>query len=144
MRSEASGPSQRQLRVGEELRHILSGLLMRGDLRDPVLSGVSITVTEVRVTQDLRHATAFVMPLAGAEEEAVAAALKRATPYLRSQMGKGLRLRHTPELMIELDQTFSRAEHMDRLLDRLADERHEHDERDGDIDPEEADHGPKT
>lgn len=119
MRSEASGPSQRQLRVGEELRHILSGLLMRGDLRDPALSGVSITVTEVRVTPDLRHATAFVMPLAGAEEEAVAKALKRATPFLRSRMGQGLRMRHTPELVIELDRSFARAERMDRLLDDL-------------------------
>src|SRR6202521_3737785 len=87
----ASGPrpaSQRQLRVGEELRHALAQLLRPGAMRDPALSEANITVTEVRVSPDLRNATAFVMPLAGAKTDEIMAGLKRAAVFLKGRMAQ--------------------------------------------------------
>ena len=83
---ESRAPSQRQLRVGEELRHVLAHVLERGDLRDPGLAGVTVTVTEVRVSPDLRNATAYVVPLGGGAAEDVLGALARARPYLRRKV----------------------------------------------------------
>lgn len=111
-----SGPSQRQLRVAEEVRHILSGVLMRGELRDPVLSGVSVTVSEVRISPDLKNATAFTMPLGGAQIDEVLVALNRSAPYLRSQVGKVLQLRYSPTLKFVEDQSFDEAHHIEELL----------------------------
>ena len=109
-------PSQRQLRVGEEIRHSLADLLQRGDLRDPDLQGEVITVTEVRISPDLTNATAFVTPLGGERQEEVLAALRRAAPFLRSQVAKAVRLRQVPRLSFELDTSFDYAQRIDRLL----------------------------
>ena len=89
----AKEPTQRQLRVGEEIRHALAGLITRGELHDPALFDVPLTVTEVRLTPDLKAATAFVMPLGGAGIEEVLAGLKRAAPWLRGRIGREVRLR---------------------------------------------------
>ncbi len=110
-------PSQRQLRVGEELRHTLAHILMRGELRDPDLANVSITVSEVRISPDLHSATVFVTPLGGGNAEGVVAALRRAAPWLRSQVGRAVRLRQTPALYFALDSSFDQAASIDRLLD---------------------------
>jgi ribosome-binding factor A len=115
-RQHGTAPSQRQLRVGEEIRHLLAQVLTRGDLRDPDLFDVTITVTEVRMSPDLRHATAFVTPLGGAGMERTVAALRRAAPFLQRQIGRELRLRFTPTLAFEADRTFDEATKIDRLL----------------------------
>ncbi|NBC32757.1 MAG: 30S ribosome-binding factor RbfA [Alphaproteobacteria bacterium] len=112
----ARAPSQRQLRVGEEIRHSLSAILMRGDLRDPVLKDASITVTEVRISPDMRNATAFILPLGGEHAPEVLEALKRAAPFLRAQVAHAVRLKFAPALMFELDTSFDHAERITRLL----------------------------
>ncbi|MCW5748878.1 MAG: 30S ribosome-binding factor RbfA [Alphaproteobacteria bacterium] len=108
--------SPRQLRVGEELRHGLAAVLERGDMRDPDLRGVSITVTEVDVSPDLRSATAFVVPLGSAERERLMAALHRAAPYFRGQLAQKVELRYAPELRFEFDRSFDHAHRIDELL----------------------------
>ncbi|MGY9105268.1 MAG: 30S ribosome-binding factor RbfA, partial [Alphaproteobacteria bacterium] len=90
--------SVRQLRVGEELRHIIAEVIGRGDLRDPDLAGRSITVSEVRVSPDMRNATVFVLPLGGGDEDIIVAALERAAPYLRGEVGRKLQLKYLPQL----------------------------------------------
>ncbi len=112
----ATGRSQRQLRVGEAIRHALSETLTRGHLRDPGLQGASITVTEVRISPDLRSATAFVLPLGGHNAEAIVDALDRAGAYLRREVAHQVRLRHAPELRFELDTSFDQASRIDTLL----------------------------
>lgn len=109
-------PSQRQLRVGEALRHALSGALERGNLRDPALRNVSITVTEVRASPDLKNATAFVMPLGGEAADEIVEALGRAAPYLRGVIAREVELRHVPRLQFEVDRSFGQADHIDALL----------------------------
>jgi ribosome-binding factor A len=111
-------PSQRQLRVGEEIRHVLAGLFERRDFRDPELAAAEITVTEVRVGADLKRATAFVSRLGREDVDALLPALKRAAPYMRVQMGHVLRLRFTPELVFEPDHALNEAAKIDRLLHR--------------------------
>ncbi len=113
---ERGQSSQRQLRVGEEIRHVLAGVLMRGELRDPGLQGASVTVTEVRASPDLRHATAYVMPLGGAHRDEILAALKRAAPFLRAQVARSVRLRVAPQLDFAIDTSFDYAQRIDRLL----------------------------
>lgn len=115
-RRRAKPPSQRQLRVGEEIRHLLSDILGHGSLRDPVLTEANITVSEVRVSPDLRNATAYVSQLGGGEMADVLAALKRATPHLRSRLGRELKLRHTPDLRFEADRSFDEAARIEALL----------------------------
>lgn len=115
-RNNERPPSQRQLRVGEEIRHALAGIFMRGDLHDPDLVGIPITVTEVRAGSDLKSVTAYVMPLGGGEEAAVLAALRRAAPYLRGQLARQVSLKFTPALRFELDRSFAEAERIDNLL----------------------------
>lgn len=110
------GPSQRQLRVGELVRHILSDILNRGELRDPVLRGTSITVTEVRVSQDLQVATVFCLPLGGTAQEEVLAALDRSSSFLRGYVGQNVDLRYTPQLKFRTDTSFDEAKHIDELL----------------------------
>jgi ribosome-binding factor A len=112
--------SQRQLRVGEMLRHALSAILNRGDLRDPDLAGKSVTVTEVRVSPDLRNATVFVQPLGGADIEKVVSALGRAAPYLRRQIAGEIDLRYMPALSFTADTSFDYAERIDTLLKDVA------------------------
>jgi len=109
-------PSQRQLRVGEALRHALSDVLERGNLRDPAFRNISITVTEVRASPDLKNATAFVMPLGGEAADAIVEALGRAAPFLRSAIAKQVELRHVPRLQFKVDRSFGQADHIDALL----------------------------
>ncbi|HWK45369.1 MAG TPA: 30S ribosome-binding factor RbfA [Stellaceae bacterium] len=117
-REGSSGRSQRQLRVGEELRHVLAEVLRRGDVRDPELVDATITVTEVRVSPDLRNATAFVVPLGGVRQAEILAALRRVAPYLRGVIGRAVALQFTPTLGFELDRSFDRAAQIERLLHR--------------------------
>jgi ribosome-binding factor A len=115
---DKKGPSQRQLRVGEELRHLLAELLERGDMRDPELRGASITVTAVDVSPDLRNATAFVMPLGGQDEPRLLAAMRRAAPWFRARVGEKAQLRYAPEIRFEVDRTFDEADRIGQLLRR--------------------------
>ena len=108
--------SQRQLRVGEELRHALASLFERGVLRDPVLAGVSVTVTEVRASPDLRNATVFVIPLGGANSDAVVAALKHAAPFLKREVARLVELKYVPNLSFHADDSFDQADRIDVLL----------------------------
>jgi len=109
-------PSQRQLRVGEEIRHVLSGLFQRGDFRDPALQSLNITVTEVRVSPDLRAATAFVTPLGGGQLGDTVKTLRRAAGFLRGQVAHGMNLRFAPALSFEADTSFEVASRIDSLL----------------------------
>jgi ribosome-binding factor A len=112
----ANGPSQRQLRVGEELRHALAAILMRGELHDPDLAGVSITVSEVRPSPDMKHATVFVTTLNGAGMDTVLPALRRAAPFLRGQVARAVRLRYTPQLSFQADTSFDYAQKINTLM----------------------------
>ena len=115
---ENRAPGQRQLRVGEELRHLLAELLERGDMRDPDLREASITVTAVDISPDLRNATAFVMPLGGQDEARLLTALRRAAPWFRARVGERAGLRHAPEIRFEVDRTFDEADKIGALLRR--------------------------
>ena len=110
------GPSQRQLRAGELIRHALVEIFQREELREPALAGVSITVSEVRATPDLKQATAFVAPLGGGHEEEIVAALNRIAPYLRGLLGRRVDLKFTPALKFRADASFSEARRIDELL----------------------------
>ena len=109
-------PSQRQLRVGEELRHALAEVLQRGDFHDPELAALNVTVTEVRISPDLRNATAFVTPLGGGAMAETLAALRRAAPFLRGQIVRAINLRHAPTLSFEADTSFDYAGRIDAIL----------------------------
>ena len=115
-----SGPSQRQLRVGELIRRTLSEVLQRGEVHSDVLRSMSITVGEVRVSPDLRIATAFVLPLGGRGSADALAALNRAKGELRHHVAKAVKLKFAPELRFMIDETFDR---MDRTRELLSDER---------------------
>jgi ribosome-binding factor A len=112
------GHSQRQLRVGEEIRHLLAELLERGEMRDPELRDTSITVTSVDVSPDLRNATAFVMPLGGKDSARLLAALRRATPWFRARVSEKAGLRSAPDIRFQLDTTFDEADRIGALLRR--------------------------
>jgi ribosome-binding factor A len=112
------GTSQRQRRVAEELRHVLARILASGECRDPALRDANITVTEVRMSPDLRNATAYVMPLGGANALEIVAALTRSAGFLRGQVTRQLALRFAPNLVFELDQTFDQADRIAALLAR--------------------------
>ena len=112
------GHSQRQLRVGEEIRHLLAELLERGNMRDPELRDARITVTSVDVSPDLRNATAFIMPLGGQDKERLLAAMKRAAPWFRARVGEKAGLRSAPEIRFQLDTTFDEADKIGTLLRR--------------------------
>ena len=111
-----AGPTQRMLRVGELIRRTMSEILAQGSLHDPELDGVSITVGEVRVTPDLKRATAYVLPLGGTNREAILAALRRNKPEIRHQIGRGMTLKHVPDLKFEIDETFDRMDATRRLF----------------------------
>lgn len=110
------GPSQRQLRVAEEIRHVLAGVFMRGELRDPALAGVSITISEVRISPDLKNATVFSLPLGGERVGEVMKGLNRTGPYLRAQVAHALQLRYAPSLTFVPDRSFDEARHIEELL----------------------------
>lgn len=117
------GPSQRQLRTGELVRHSLAEILREEEVQDPALAGVSITVTEVRMSPDLKHAACFVEPLgAGVSEKVksdeVVKALNRAAKFLRGRLGKLVDLKFTPDLKFRHDESFDEASHINALFSR--------------------------
>jgi ribosome-binding factor A len=111
-------PTARQLRVGEEVRHALARIFERHELNDPALVDVTLTVTEVRMSPDLKHATVFVMPLAGAHAPETLAGLKRGAPYLRGLVAREVLLRFTPTLSFMLDMSFDQANRINEILHR--------------------------
>jgi ribosome-binding factor A len=121
VKRKSRAPGQRQLRVGEELRHALSQIIERGELRDPELAGISITVTEVRISPDLRNATAFVVPLGGEGLMEIIEPLRRATSFLRHRIAQMVELRRVPNLMFEPDESF---DNFDRINQALNDGSH--------------------
>jgi len=117
-RSRGRAPSQRQLRVGEEIRHSLARILMEEDLHQPELAELTITVTEVRMSPDLKNATVFVTPLGGKSMAAAVEGLRKAMPFLRHALAGDLNLRFTPRLSFQPDRSFDEAERVDALLRR--------------------------
>src|SRR5262245_24375256 len=113
---QGHGPSQRQLRVGEMLRHALSEILRERDIRDPDLEGVSVTVTQVKPSPDMRHATVFVQPLGGRKADTIVDALNRHRGFLRGELGHAIELKFTPELRFAEDTSFAQAERIDQIL----------------------------
>jgi len=112
----SSGPSQRQLRVGELLRRTLADVLTRGDVHDPDLNRIPITVSEVRASPDLKIATAYVMPLGGRDQDIALAALRRNKAELRHLVSREMTLKYAPDLRFKLDETFDRMDETRRLL----------------------------
>ncbi|MGC5778884.1 30S ribosome-binding factor RbfA [Methylobacterium sp. NFXW15] len=112
----STGPSQRQQRVAELIRHALAEVLQRGDIQDPVLGSHVVTVPEVRMSPDLKLATAYVMPLGGQDEAPVIAALERNRKVLRHEVARRVNLKYAPELRFRRDETFDEAARIDRLL----------------------------
>ncbi len=110
------GRSVRLLRVGEQVRHILSELLMRGEVHDDVLTSHSVSVTEVRMSPDLRHATVFVKPLLGANEADVLKALKTNTAYFQKQVASRVKMKYAARLKFLADESFDEAAHIENLL----------------------------
>ena len=117
-RGGAKGPTQRQLRVGEEIRHVLAGVFSRAEFRDPELADAQVTVTEVRLSPDLKHATAFVARLGRSDVAALLPSLKRVAPYLRTQVAHALRLRVAPDISFQPDTALEYAMYVDALLHR--------------------------
>jgi ribosome-binding factor A len=115
-RGPRGGPTQRQLRVGESLRHALADVLRRGDIRDPDLAGVSVTITQVKPSPDMRHATVFCEPLGGQNAKVIIAALNRHKGFLRGEMGRLIALKFTPELRFIEDESFAEAQKIETLL----------------------------
>jgi ribosome-binding factor A len=115
-RQTSRAPTQRQLRVGEEVRHAIASALERGEVRDPAIKGVAITVTEVRLSPDLKNATAYVVPLGGGDASEVVEALNRASGFLRGWVGRNVRLRHIPRVSFEADISFDEAQRIENAL----------------------------
>jgi ribosome-binding factor A len=117
-RESTSGhmPSQRQLRVGEVIRHTVADLLARGEVHDPVIEAHIVTVPEVRMSPDLRLATIYVMPLGGKDEHYVVAALERNKKYLRGEIARRVNLKFAPDIRFRLDERFDEAERIEKLL----------------------------
>jgi ribosome-binding factor A len=115
-RDQAAGGSQRQLRVGELIRHELAEILSRGDIHDPVIETHMVTVPEVRMSPDLRLATIYVMPLGGRDEKDVVAALERNKRYVRGEIARRVNLKFAPEIRFRVDERFGEAERIEKLL----------------------------
>ena len=111
-------PSQRQLRVGELVRHAVSDLLSRGVIHDPVLEGRVITVPEVRMSPDLKNATVFVVPLGGDDPEDVVSALRHHIRFIRGEVARAVQLRNAPRLTFQADTSFDEADKISELLAR--------------------------
>jgi ribosome-binding factor A len=111
-----AGPTQRQLRVGEMLRHALSDILRRNEIRDPDLDGISVTITQVKPSPDMRYAAVYCAPLGGAGTDRIIAALNRHKGFLRGQMGHMITTKFTPDLRFLEDQSFAEAEKIENLL----------------------------
>lgn len=115
--TSSKAPSQRQLRVGEELRHMIADMLFRNELHDPDLERISITVSEVRISPDLKNATAYVTPLAGGQNgDKTVEKLNLLAPQMRRHMGKQLTLRYVPKIYFKLDRSFEEAGRVNALL----------------------------
>ncbi len=112
-----AGPSQRQLRAGELVRHAMAQMLREEEVADRALVGASITVTEVRMSPDLKHAVCFVEPLGGEKAAEVVAGLNRAAKFLRGRLGRHVELKFTPDLKFIHDQSFDEAARMGRLFE---------------------------
>jgi ribosome-binding factor A len=115
-RQRPKAPGQRQLRIGEELRHVLAAIFEREAFRDPALYDVRLTVTEVRPSPDLRHARVYVVPLGGGDMPKILEGLKRVKPFLRREVASRVQFKFIPDLIFAADTTFDEAEHISRLL----------------------------
>jgi ribosome-binding factor A len=115
-REQSAVGSQRQLRVGELIRHELAAMLSRGDVHDPVIEAHLITVPEVRMSADLRLATIYVIPLGGRDEEEVIGALERNKRYMRGEIARRVNLKFAPEIRFRIDERFDEAERIEKLL----------------------------
>lgn len=111
-------PGQRQLRIGEELRHALASIFERETFRDPALVNVRLTVTEVRPSPDLRHARVYIVPLGGGNTSEILQGLRRVKPHLRRELANRVEIRFIPDLIFAADQSFDEAERIGRLLHR--------------------------
>ena len=129
-REQSAGGSQRQLRVGELIRHELADMLSRGDIHDPVIEAHMITVPEVRMTADLRLATIYVMPLGGHDENDVIAAFDRNKRFIRGEIARRVNLKFAPEIRFRVDERFDEAERIEKLLRTPAVQRDLDDEKD--------------
>ena len=110
------GRSVRLLRVGEQVRHALSEILVRGDVHDETLASHSVSITEVRMSPDLRHATVFVKPLLGQDEEAVLKALRQNTAFLQREVARRVQTKYAAKLKFLADESFDEGDHIDKLL----------------------------
>jgi len=115
-RDSAPGGSQRQLRVGELVRHALAEMLTRGEVHDPVIESHLVTVPEVRMTADLRLATVYVMPLGGRDADEVVAAFEKHKKFLRTELAHRINLKFAPEIRFRVDERFAEAERIEKLL----------------------------
>jgi ribosome-binding factor A len=115
-RVQSEGASQRQLRVGELIRHEFADMLARGDVHDAVIEGRMITVPEVRLSADLRLATIYIMPLGGRDEQEVLDALERNSRYVRGEIARRVNLKFAPEIRFRIDERFDEAERIEKLL----------------------------
>jgi len=115
-RAQPAGGSQRQLRVGELIRHELAAMLSRGDVHDSVIEAHMITVPEVRMSPDLRLATIYIVPLGGRDEKDVLEALDRNKRYLRGEIARRVNLKFAPEIRFRIDERFDEAERIEKLL----------------------------
>jgi len=131
-RNQSVGASQRQLRVGELIRHELAGMLTRGEVHDPVIETHMITVPEVRMTADLRLATIYIMPLGGRDEKEVLDALERNKRYMRGEIARRVNLKFAPEIRFRIDERFDEAERIEKLLRTPVVQRDLADEKDDD------------
>lgn len=118
MKRKSGAPSQRQLQAGELIRRVLIDILSRENFRDPDLQGVSVTISEVRASPDLKHARVYAIPLGGNNMDTVIAALNRCASFLRGRLGRELSMRSTPTLKFEADTTFDASTVMRKLLFR--------------------------
>jgi ribosome-binding factor A len=115
-RDGSNGPSQRQLRVGEMLRHALAEVLRENEIRDPDLEGVSVTITQIKPSPDMRYATVYCEPLGGKNARAIVAALNRHKGFLRGEMGHRIAIKFTPDLRFVEDESFAEAEKIETIL----------------------------
>lgn len=111
-----TGPSQRQLRVGEALRHAIADILFRNEIQDPDLAGVSVTITQVKPSPDMRYATVYCEPLGGQNADVIVKALNRHKGFLRGEMGHRLTMKFTPELRFVEDESFAEAQKIEDIL----------------------------
>ena len=115
-RATSTEPSVRMLRMGEQVRHALAEVLTRGDVHDPALEGATISVTEVRMSPDLRHAMVFVKPLLGGDEQAILKALRKNVRYLRGEVSRRVNQKYACDLKFKIDESFDEGSHIESLL----------------------------